>query len=74
MTTDRLRLEPRQAATRLPSDWENDLADVVEAAFAAGAWELDALVERLNASRVRPPGSPAWTPAIFTAVMKDLGA
>ncbi len=67
------RLDPHQSRTRPPSDWEMALADTIEAAFARGAHELDALIAALNASRVRPPRGGDWTAATFTAVMHDLG-
>lgn len=74
MSRDDLYLQPRQAATRAATDWENDLADVIEAAFAAGARDLDELVAGLNRSRVRPPGHAAWTPEVYVDLMKRLGA
>ena len=49
-------LSPHQSITHPPTDWEMELADVLEGAFSKGAYELDALVEALNASRVRPRG------------------
>lgn len=65
-------LEPHQARKRPPTDYENLLGDAIEAAFAAGAWELPALVARLNADGIRMPDGSAWTEASFKAVMAEL--
>ena len=67
-------LDPHQSRTRAPTEWELALADAMEAAFARGAWELPALVEALNASRVRPQSGGLWTEQNFTALMRELGA
>ena len=66
--------EPRQALSREPTAWENALGDVLEAAFSDGVRELAPLVERLNASAVRPPDGEPWTAHRFTAIIHDLGA
>ena len=47
--------EWRQSASRAPTDYENQLGDAIEAAFADGAWELQALIARLNADCIRTP-------------------
>jgi hypothetical protein len=65
---------PRQAATREPSDWENELGDAIEAAFSEGCYVLDALVRRLNLSRVRTRDGQQWTDESFVATMRELGA
>jgi hypothetical protein len=65
-------LEPHQARKRPPTDYENLLGDAMEAAFAAGAWELPALVSRLNADGIRMPDGSEWTEASFKAVMAEL--
>ena len=67
-------LSPHQSRTREPTDWELALAGALEAAFSKGAFELDALVAALNASRVRPRDHGVWTTEIFTATMRELGA
>ena len=67
-------LDPHQSRTRPPSDWETALADTIEAAFARGAHDLDALIAALNLSRVRPPHGGDWTSETFTALMHELGA
>lgn len=74
MTEPRLYHDPRQAATREPTDWENELGDVLEAAFSEGIRDLDPLVARLNASRVRPRDGAPWTAERFTHVIRELGA
>jgi hypothetical protein len=66
--------QPRQAASAEPSDWENELGDAIESAFTNGAWELEALVEQLNASRVRPREGGPWTAERFLATVRELGA
>jgi hypothetical protein len=73
MTRADLYLEPRQAATALATAWEDELADMLESCFAAGVHDLDGIVSRLNASRVRPPSSTAWTTEIFQMVLRELG-
>jgi hypothetical protein len=67
-------LSPHQSRTRTPTDWEMSLAGAIEDAFGKGKYELDALIEALNASRVRPQGGGVWTAERFTALMQELGA
>ena len=67
-------LQPHQAQTHVPSDFENLLADGIEAAFAAGAWDLVSVVARLNADGLRDPSGAAWTETSFSAAMARLGA
>jgi hypothetical protein len=57
-----------------PDAWENELADVLEAAFAEGIHDLDALTARINASRVRPRDGQAWTPERLATTLHELGA
>ncbi len=64
----------RQSADKAPSDWEMTLASAIEAAFSNGHYELDALVEALNGSRVRPRKGGNWTNEVFTSTMRELGA
>jgi hypothetical protein len=66
-------LEPHQARRRPPTDYENMLGDALEAAFAAGAWELDQLVARLNADAIRMPDGSEFTVQSFERLMADLG-
>lgn len=63
---------PRQAQRRPPTDYENLLGDALEVAFAAGAWELDALVARLNADGIRTPDGREWTSSNFESILRDL--
>ena len=72
--TSALYLNPRQAALREPTAWENELADVLETAFAAGIRDIEPLIAALNATRVRPREGGAWTAASFTATVAELGA
>ena len=65
-------VNPRQAQRRAPTDYENRLGDALEAAFAAGAWELEALVARLNADGIRTPDGREWTPANFESIVMSL--
>lgn len=67
-------LSPHQSRRHVPTDWEMQLADAIESAFGRGAHELEALVEALNASRVRPRDGGRWTAETFTRLMRDLGA
>ncbi|MFM9970398.1 MAG: recombinase-like helix-turn-helix domain-containing protein [Burkholderiales bacterium] len=63
----------RQSASRAPTDYEGQLGDAIEAAFADGAWELPALVARLNTDCIRTPEGTAWTEERFRVVMAALG-
>ena len=65
-------LAPRQALSREPTEYENKLGDALEAAFAAGAWEIKALVQKLNESGVHPPRGGAWTVTNFRDVIDEL--
>jgi len=67
-------LDPHQTREHEPTAWQTELAGAIEAAFAKGAYELDALVAGLNASRVRPPTGGDWTAENFTALMREFGA
>lgn len=65
-------LNPNQSRTHEPTEWELALAGALEGAFTNGAYELDALVTALNASRVRPREGGTWTVEIFTKTMQEL--
>ena len=65
-------VRPQQAQQRPPTEYENRLGDALEAAFADGAWELDALVARLNAAGVRTPEGGEWTLENFDTVLRRL--
>jgi len=69
-----LYLEPVQARTAEPTEYENKLGDALEAAFADGIVELEPLVARLNEMGVRAPNGDAWTPGLFETEIKRLGA
>jgi hypothetical protein len=68
-----LYLNPQQAATAAPTAWENDFADALEATFARGIVELDALVAALNETRVQPREGGAWSVERFEATVAELG-
>lgn len=67
-------LEPHQARTRPPTEFENALGDAIEAAYAAGIHDLDGLVDYLRASGPDPRDGGSWTVPRFTELMKELGA
>lgn len=69
-----LYLEPVQAQTAPPTEYENKLGDALEAAFADGIDELEPLVAWLNDVGVRAPNGEAWTPDLFETEIKRLGA
>jgi hypothetical protein len=73
MATELYR-EPRQAATRPATAWEDELGDMLEACFAAGIHDLDGIVARLGASRVRPTSGSVWTVESLLSVLCELGA
>ena len=66
-------LSPHQSRMHAPTEWELALAGALEGAFTRGAYELDALVAALNASRVRPREGGTWTVEGFTKTMRELG-
>ena len=56
------------------TEGERALADALQAIFADAEYDLPRLVERLNASGVRPPeGATAWTEDGFRAEIARLG-
>lgn len=66
-------LRPHQARRGEPTDFENTLASAIEAAFAAGVWDLPGLVARLNADGLRSPTGEPWTEATYREVIARLG-
>jgi hypothetical protein len=66
-------LNPHQARLRPPTAYEDQLGDAMERAFAAGHWELDALVAQLNQGGPAAPDGQPWTPESFQAEMAALG-
>lgn len=66
-------LNPHQARQRPPTAYENQLGDAMERAFAAGHWELAALVAQLNQNGSAAPDGQPWTAESFQAEMAVLG-
>ncbi|MES1980699.1 recombinase-like helix-turn-helix domain-containing protein [Polaromonas sp.] len=66
-------LQPHQARQRPPTTFEDLLGDSIERGFAAGHWELDALVEHLNKGGPLGPNGQPWTAESFQTLMKTLG-
>jgi phenylpropionate dioxygenase-like ring-hydroxylating dioxygenase large terminal subunit len=62
-------LNPHQARRRAPTSFEDLLGDAIERGFAAGHWELDALVNYLNASGSQAISGKPWTSESFAALM-----
>jgi hypothetical protein len=67
-------LDPHQSRMQEPTQWQMELASAIEAIFARGANSLDALIDGLNASRVKPPDGGPWTAEKYTTLMRELGA
>jgi hypothetical protein len=67
-------LSPHQSTTQEPTQWQMELASAIEGIFAKGAHTLEALVDGLNASRVKPPDGGPWTADNYAALMRELGA
>ena len=63
-----------QTRSRVPTDYEESLADALEDIFAAGHYELPEIVAKLNESTVPPPGGAAWTEDSFKQEMGRLAA
>lgn len=72
-TTPDRYLERHQARTRPPTSYEDLLGDSIERAFAAGQWELDALVDSLNKTGPLAPNGQPWTAETYQTVIKSLG-
>jgi hypothetical protein len=66
-------LNPHQARQRPSTAYEDQLGNAMERAFAAGHWELDALVAQLNQSGCLAPDGTPWTAQSFQAEMAVLG-
>jgi hypothetical protein len=67
-------LDAHQSRSQEPTQWQMELASALESIFAKGAHSLDALVEGLNGSRVKPPDGGAWTADKYKALIRELGA
>lgn len=57
--------EIHQGRRRMPSAYEDQLADALEVAFGEKAWELPRLVERLNSLGSTDPKGDPWTAESF---------
>ncbi len=67
-------LKVHQSRSRPPTDYENALADAIEACFRAGITSCEGLVAALNRSkRLSCDGQP-WTVETFEQEMRKLGA
>lgn len=65
-------LEPHQAQTAVPTDFENRLGDAIESAYAAGIHDLDGVVAYLEEQGPPPPAGGSWSTDSFTALMAEL--
>ena len=72
MKIDPLYVNPHQARTRKPSQYEILLADAMERAFGQGHWELEPLVAYLNQSGPLAPNGLMWNAESFSAELKRL--
>ena len=66
-------LDPHQARERPATAHEDLLGDSIERAYAAGLYELDALLAYLNKAGPLGPNGQAWTPDSLKAEMARLG-
>ena len=57
-----------------PTEYENLLAEGIERSYAAGIHDLEGLAANLNLMCVPAPEGQSWTPELFAAEMKRLGA
>lgn len=55
------------------SDYENALADALQAIFGQEIYDLPGIVRRLNEQGPKPPTGAAWTEELFAAEMARLG-
>lgn len=69
-----LTMEVNQVQKRPPTEYENRLADAIEAAFRNGAHELPRLVAALNEAGMPDPDGNPWNPETFEAIMARLNA
>lgn len=67
-----LSMEPIQARQFDPSEYENDLADAIEDAYAQNIHTLDKLVEHLNKLEIKDPTGAEWSEGSFTKTIKEL--
>jgi hypothetical protein len=66
-------LNPHQARQRPATPYEDQLGDAMERAFAAGHWELPALVAQLNSGGPTAQSGQPWTPESLQAELAQLG-
>lgn len=66
-------LVPRQTHSTDPTEWEDRLADAIEAAFAAGSWDLSALVSSVKEEGVTDLDGHPWTIETFRTELDRLG-
>lgn len=62
-----------QTRSRVPSEYEDRLADALTAIFADEVYELPEIVEALNAAGMADPDGAPWTVESFPLAMKQLG-
>ncbi len=55
------------------SDYENALADALQAIFGEEIYDLPAIVRRLDERGPKPPTGTTWTEELFVAEMARLG-
>jgi hypothetical protein len=67
-------LNAHQSRKREPTQYENLLGDAIERAFAAGHWQLDALVNYLNQTGPRAPNGEVWSTQSFQDTIRELEA
>jgi hypothetical protein len=72
MKIDPLYVNPHQARTREPTQYETLLGDAMERAFGQGLWELDQLIAYLNQGGPLAPNGQLWNEASFAAELKRL--
>lgn len=55
------------------TDYAGQLGDQLEIILGQGADTLEAVVERLNQSSLKPPSNEAWTPDVLVAELRRFG-
>ena len=63
-----------QTRDHAPTEYENRLADAIEAGFEAGADSAAAMAEQLNGRGVHAPDGAPFSADSFAALMRELGA
>ncbi len=69
-----LNLQPVQSRSHPTTNYEDVLADELEAIYGRGVHDLAGVVRALNESGVRPADGADWTEATFTAELAQLAA